>query len=118
MSSYSSYEITEAVFLNCCINYIRKERILITRFWNLVFKKFTQVTCSNTSTLTKMSTQSFATGVLFNGISKALCFFFFGEGNEYTSFCSSYHHPANWRLVFFFKSVCFLFFRFLNPQLS
>lgn len=29
-------------------------------------------------------------------------------GNECTSFCRSYHHPASWGLVFFSSSVCFL----------
>lgn len=39
--------------------------------------------------------------------------------NESTYFCSSCHHPANWRLVFFSSSVCFLLlFIFLNLSCS
>lgn len=35
-------------------------------------------------------------------------FLLVGGGNECNSFCSSYHHPASWRLDFFSSSVCFL----------
>lgn len=47
--------------------------------------------------------------------------FLLGGGNECTSFCSSYHHPASWGLVFSSSSVCFLLlfiYFFLNLSCS